>query len=149
MRADIAEDVLWKSVSHDDGRTWDGPVPTDLHGECACVVTLRDGLVMAAYRSSENAPDSAPIGLLVSLSSDSGRTWSDEVALPDPKGRRYEASHETGMPDIVEFPDGRVVIVYYSFDPNLPWAPPPHDPVWDSVAHFFKRYIAATVLERR
>jgi hypothetical protein len=141
--------VLLASRSTDDGATWSVPEPTNLHGECGCVIQDGAGRLIAAYRSSREAPGNTPVGMIVVVSEDHGRSWSPEAVLPDPKGRRHEAYHETGMPDIIVLPDGRIGIVYYSFDPNLPFCPPVNDTPWKTVLHIFKRYIALVILEEK
>ncbi|NLX07370.1 MAG: exo-alpha-sialidase [Phycisphaerae bacterium] len=138
--------VLAATRSADDGETWLDPEPTELHGECGCLVADGDRLI-AAYRSAKNAPPATPLGMIVVYSDDGGRTWTPETALPDPRGRTHESWHETGMPDIVKMPSGQIGIVYYSHDPNLPWCPPKNDPLWQQVPHFWKRYLAIAILQ--
>lgn len=141
--------TLLASRSKDDGETWSEPEPTNLHGECGCVVQDAAGRLIAAYRSHRNAPAGVPVGMIVVVSKDHGLTWSPETVLPDPKGRVHEAFHETGMPDIVLLPEGRVGVLYYSFDPNLPFVPPPNDAPWRTIPHIFKRYVALAILEEK
>jgi len=60
-----------------------------------------------------------------------------------------EAWHETGMPDIVKLPSGRIEIIYYSFDPNLPFAFPTNETIWDPLKHICKRYLVMAVFEEK
>ncbi|MBN1554371.1 MAG: exo-alpha-sialidase [Phycisphaerae bacterium] len=139
--------TLRASRSRDDGETWSDPQPTNLHGECGCVIRDSKGRLVVAYRSHRKAPADAPMGMIVVVSEDHGETWSPEAVLPDPKGRVHKDFHETGMPDIFNFPDGRIGIVYYSYDPNLPFVPPANDELWRTIPHIYKRYIALAILE--
>lgn len=143
------EAQMLASRSHDDGETWSAPEPTPLHGECGCLIRDPAGRMVAAYRSHRKAPRDVPMGLLMAVSEDNGKTWSAETPLPDPKGRRHEFSHETGMPDIVVLPDNRLGVIYYSFDPGLPYRHPVNDSAWDRVWFFWKRYLAMAVLEEK
>ena len=138
--------VWLASRSIDDGATWSAPEPTGLHGECGCLFGAPGGRLIAAYRSTRNAPPEVPVGLLMCVSEDSGRTWTPETPLPDPKGRPARASHETGMPDIVRLASGEVAVIWYSYDPDLPYGFPSNDTGWAGVGHFVKRYVAASIL---
>jgi hypothetical protein len=135
-----------QSRSVDDGKKWTISEPTELFGECGCLFSLPDGTLLAAYRRSEKAPAALPVGLHLVYSEDNGRTWTPPVVIPDPKGRKHQAWHEVGMPDIVQLTTGQIAIIYYSFDPNLPWQYPLNDQNWKSVSHFYKRYLAMAVL---
>ena len=66
--------------------------------------------------------------------------------LEDPKGRVYEETHENGGQSIVVLPDNTIYVLFYSYDPGLPFTHPLNDPKWAKLCHFWRRYIAANVL---
>ena len=45
-----------------------------------------------------------------------GSRWRYRFTLPDPNGLRYSAHHQSGEPSMCNLPDGRVMVVYYSYE---------------------------------
>ena len=48
-----------------------------------------------------------------------GSRWRYRFTLPDPNGLRYSAHHQSGEPSMCNLPDGRVMVVYYSYDESI------------------------------
>ena len=142
---------LWQARSHDRGRTWEEVRPSGLLGQCMCVHTLPSGRVVAAYRKAERLWDDDRAGLGLSWSDDNGENWQGELTLKDPKGYEYRYVHETGMPAIEDLGDNQFLVLFYSFDPDLPFDyTTEKDPEpWKDCWYWWKRYIACNVLKER
>jgi hypothetical protein len=81
---------------------------------------------MLAYRNSPqvDAPDKSlderpqtedgHYGLGIRVSYDQGRTWVNEFHLDDPQGLKYSAKLQPGYPDLVDLPDGNILVVFFS-----------------------------------
>ena len=67
------------------------------------MIRLRDGRLCLTYGYREKPHD-----IRARLSSDGGKSWSDEIAL-----RSDASTWEVGYPRSVQRPDGNVVTVYY------------------------------------
>jgi hypothetical protein len=118
--------TAWLSAcfSGDDGRSWTAlPNPADDLGvgNPASLIKLADGRMCLTY-----GVRAEPYRMCAKLSSDGGRSWSDEIVLRDDGG-----SGDLGYPRSVQRPNGKVVTVYY---------------FWDK-ATGPERYIAATIWE--
>ena len=141
------------SRSTDEGRTWSPLTGTGIDGHSPSLLMMPGGRLYLACRkvsdwAGKTAVDSGGrAGLGVWWSDDAGCTWQGELTLDDPKGYRYRFGHETGMPCLLPLPNGRIMVVFYSYDPNLPYEP--EDAVWAEVAHFYKRYIAFNILKEQ
>lgn len=72
-------------------------------GNPPSLIRLRDGRLCLTYGYREKPHD-----MRARLSSDGGRSWSDEIAL-----RSDASTWEVGYPRSVQRPDGSVVTVYY------------------------------------
>ena len=110
-------------VSDDDGQTWrffNRPTPSTggSVGNPPSLIKLKDGRLSLIYGYR-----SAPFGIRARLSSDEGRTWSEEIVLRNDAG-----CWDLGYPRSVQRPDGKIVAVYYYND-----------------APDRERYIAATI----
>jgi hypothetical protein len=111
---------LYRAVSSDDGRTWSQPTRMPLWGTSPSLHVLPEGTVLLGYRCHRDNPQHLPAAALgISVSHDSGQTWSEHLTLQDPQGRVYEHEFEVGYPAFVNLPDGRVLVVFYSYDPTL------------------------------
>jgi hypothetical protein len=128
-REGSGQDLLSGYLSQDNGRTWqrlgDPVSDTGNGGSPPALVPLQDGRLALAYvvRSDEGSR------LCIKYSSDEGRTWSAERVL-----REDGATSDAGYPQMVQRPDGQLVVVYYwnnaLQDDQEPW-----------------RYIAATIFD--
>jgi hypothetical protein len=104
-------DRRWISayLSRNDGETWeklDDPVPDAGIGNPPAMIQLQDGRICLVYGFRGE-----PYSIRARLSSDGGRTWSDDYMLRDDG-----ASRDVGYPRVVQRPDGKVVAVYYFTD---------------------------------
>jgi|GEM_PF-1056165 len=114
------------SVSNDNGASWrylSKVADTDRgeeNGSPPAMVRLRDGRLALAYGYR-----SYPIGIRARLSSDDGKTWSDEIVLRDDGG-----TWDLGYPRMMQRPDGKLVTIYYH---NTRQNPEPHivATIWD------------------
>jgi len=92
-------------LSKDNGATWErvGRPAPETGGNPPSLIQLQDKRLALIYgRRLE------PFGLRARLSSDNGRTWSDEIAL-----RQDGGSWDLGYPRSVQRKDGKIVSVYY------------------------------------
>lgn len=92
--------------SQDDGKTWtyEGkPAPDTGSGNPPCLLQLKDGRVALIYGYRR-----APFGIRARLSSDQGKSWSDEFVL-----RADGGNGDLGYVRSVQRPDGAVVSTYY------------------------------------
>ncbi len=116
--------------SEDNARTWerlDDPV-TDNVNTPAALLQLPDGRLVLAYVFRRGGGEGSSV--CVRISTDEGRSWSDEIVLRGNEG----ANTDVGYPRIVRRPDGKLVITYY----------------WNHTMHKDLpryRYIAATIWE--
>jgi hypothetical protein len=97
--------------SDDDGMHWSlvsRPVSnTGAHnGNPPFLIRLKDGRLAITYGFR-----SEPYGIRARLSSDEGKTWTDEIAL-----RSGGGTWDLGYTRTVQRPDGKLVTVYYFND---------------------------------
>jgi len=91
--------------SNDGGLTWayvTRPAP-ETGGNPPSMVRLSDGRIALTYGYRR-----APCGIRARLSSDEGRSWSDELIL-----RQDGGNFDLGYPRTVQRPDGKLVTAYY------------------------------------
>ena len=91
--------------SDDGGLTWQNagrPAP-ETGGNPPSMIRLKDGRLAMTYGYRLK-----PFGIRARLSSDQGKTWSDEIVLRDDGG-----SWDLGYPRTVQRRDGKLVSVYY------------------------------------
>ncbi len=109
-------------LSQDNGQSWkylNDPVSNLGEGNPPSLIKLRDGRLCLTY-----GVRAEPYRICAKLSSDAGRTWSDEIVLRDDG-----ATRDMGYARSVQRPDGKIVTVYYFNDAKT--------------GH--ERYIAATI----
>jgi len=119
---------LTNHISQDNGITWqqlEDPVKENLNSPGA-LIQLTDGRLVLAYAKRQNTGDGSSI--CVRISSDDGRSWSEEIVLREKEG----ANSDIGYPQIVKRSDGKLVITYY-WNHSLLEGKPPY------------RYIASTI----
>ena len=147
----VGEDtpLFFTSRSDDDGRTWSHYERAGIAGSSPCLARTPAGGLILGYRTAP-APsfDQPGFGVAVRTSEDEGETWSDETPLIDPKGRAPESELDAGYPVIVPLNDGRLLVVFYAYDPDMTWRHP--HPEWPAVADAkVQRFLAANVLAER
>lgn len=103
----------YETVSHDGGRTWDTPRPSVFRGHDSptALLRLRNGAILRAW---DNSPTNR-FPLVVSLSSDDGRTWSVPRTVTEPDIQADGSlSYDTACyPTLAEATDGTVVIAWW------------------------------------
>ena len=77
-----------------------------MRGNSNCILTAKP-----CRCNGDGASPSPRHGVRARLSSDGGRTWSEEIILRDDDG-----GTDIGYPRSVQRPDGKVVTVYYLWD---------------------------------
>jgi hypothetical protein len=114
-------------LSQDNGQTWqklDDAVEDCGIGNPPAMIQLEDGRICLIYGFRGE-----PYSIRARLSSDGGRSWSDDYVLRDDG-----ASRDIGYPRVIQRPDGKVVALYYFTDPKTGperyigatiWQPPP------------------------
>ena len=91
-----------QTESKDGGKTWSEPHPI-CFGLPSHLLKLRDGRLLMTYGHRR-----LPFGNKARLSTDNGRTWSDEMTISDDgKGG------DLGYPSTVELADGSLITVWY------------------------------------
>ena len=92
-------------ISKDDGVTWErvGRPAPETGGNPPSLVKLRDNRLALIYGRRLK-----PFGLRARISTDNGRTWSDERVL-----RQDGGSWDLGYPRSAQRKDGKMVSVYY------------------------------------
>jgi BNR repeat protein len=95
MRSNHAAN-MWESYSSDQGETW-SPLKQTSIVACACptFLNLRSGAIAFACRGS---------GTMMKVSPDGGKTWGPIISI----------TRACGMTGMIELPDGRILIVYYT-----------------------------------
>ena len=91
--------------SDDGGKTWTGPEPTPIISKHPTVTPLSDGTIVCTYPRRF----ARPYGVRARLTSDMGRTWSDEVVLAD----NFEIGDGLAFPITVELPDKTLYTVMH------------------------------------
>lgn len=106
--------------SHDNGKSWqiESANIIDNGGNPPHMIRLKDGRLALTFGWRK-----MPYGIRARLSSDGGKSWTDDIVLRDDGG-----SWDLGYPRTVQRPDGKVVTAYYFND-----------------SHQKERYIAATI----
>jgi hypothetical protein len=118
----VGQDVrqLFQSLSSDGGHTWSTPQPMALWGTSPSLHLTESGLLLLGYRNHVGNPQGlATPGVGISLSEDVGATWTQHRLLDDPQGYSYQHEFEAGYPAFLDVEGGRVLVVFYSFDPAL------------------------------
>ena len=109
-------------LSKDNGASWEfltDVAPDVGSGNPPSLIKLRDGRLAVTY-----AHRAEPYGMRGRVSEDNGRTWSDPVIFREDGG-----NWDIGYPRSVQRTDGKIVTIYYYWDPGT--GP--------------ERYIAATI----
>jgi hypothetical protein len=121
---------LTSYFSNDNGINWQqlvDPVRDNVNSPPA-LIKLPDGRLVLSYVFRRSGADNDGSSVCARISSDNGRTWSEEIVLREKEG----ANTDVGYPRIVQRPDGRLVITYYWNNSQQEGKPP-------------YRYIAATI----
>lgn len=90
------EPHMWQSRSRDNGATWTRPALLPFYGHCANLLYTRSGITLLGHRDP---------GMCIHYSLDQAKTWAGGLMI-DPCGGAYS--------QMVELPDGRVLVVYYT-----------------------------------
>jgi hypothetical protein len=112
---------LYQARSTDEGDTWSEPRLVGMCGMSPCLHWSPGGRLMLAYRrcAPEGEAGARP-GVALSWSEDGGQSWQGEVVLVDPSKYRYTAEYQAGYPAMVTLEEGNILVVFYSYNPNLP-----------------------------
>jgi hypothetical protein len=103
IRANAAR-RLYRSYSADEGQSWSPIEPTNLPGQCPCLLFLASGALLCAYRDLR--PEQP--GMSCAISIDMGQSWQ-------PLGYLYRgANYDCSYPSMVTLPDGRIYCAYYT-----------------------------------
>ena len=94
------------SAAYDASLMIDTPLTIDNAGNPPHLVKLQDGRLALTYGYRH-----APYGIRAKISSDGGKTWSDEIILRDDGD-----SWDLGYPRTIQRIDGKMVTVYYFND---------------------------------
>lgn len=123
---------LWfyRSTSDDGGVTWSSPERLEFAGTSPALYVTRGGELLLGYRVFAPSELGVVPGVRVVVSRDRGITWGDGIDLVDPKGYVWTSEYQCGYPDFAEMEDGTLVVVFYSYDPELP----------------HRRYLAANII---
>lgn len=109
LRNHQPEHHIWVTHSDDDGKTWAAPRQTALRGHPVDLIQLGDGRLLASYGVRPPIHD-RPGGIRAAFSRDNGETWEIETEV---QLRRDFINWDIGYPESHQFPDGRVLTVYY------------------------------------
>lgn len=125
---------FYRAISADNGETWSVAEQINICGMSPCLHWSPRGRLILAYRQRffEEYRDSK-YGVALSWSEDYGKTWRGQLVLKDPKGFSYTAEYQSGYPTLVNIGNNKVMVIFYSYDPNLP----------------FKRYLAANIVTEK
>ena len=111
---------MFQCLSSDGGQSWSAPQPMALWGTSPSLHLTESGLLLLGYRNHRGNPQGlVPSGVGMSLSEDFGATWTHHRLLDDPQGHSYQHEFEAGYPAFLDVEGGRVLVVFYSFDPAL------------------------------
>lgn len=109
LRNHAPENAVWITYSDDDGETWVPAWKTDMIGHPVDLIQLQDGRLMASYGVRQGI-HAFPAGIRACFSRDNGKSWDikSEIQL-----RNDFLNVDIGYPESIEFPDGKVMTVYY------------------------------------
>lgn len=103
-KAITPETTIYTCFSYDGGNTWTVPEPTGIDGTPPHVITLDDGTVLMTYSDRTD-----PRSIRATVSTDGGRTWSNDVIISD----NFFSRDDMGYPASAVLSDGTVVTVWY------------------------------------
>ena len=109
LRTQKADNSIFITYSDDDGKTWAPIRQTEMHGHPVDLIQLSDGRVMATYGIRTPLHDQ-PGGIRACFSSDNGETWNLQTEV---QIRNDFINWDLGYPESLQFPDGRILTVYY------------------------------------
>jgi predicted neuraminidase len=92
-----------QTESSDGGKTWSVPRALEVKGMPSHLLKLNDGRLLMTYGYRHS-----PFGVRVRISSDNGNTWGGALPLG-----QEAISSDLGYPSTVQFPDGRLLTVWY------------------------------------
>ncbi len=111
---------LYRSLSRDGGHTWSVPEHMALWGTSPSLHLGPSGEVILGYRNHLGNPQGlTEPGVGLSFSLDGGEHWSGHRLLEDPQGYCYGHEFEAGYPAFLNVERGKVLVVFYSYDPAL------------------------------
>jgi hypothetical protein len=95
---------LYRSYSHDGGRTWTPIEPTDLPGQSPALIALASGALLCGYR--DLTPEKP--GMACAVSPDGGSTWT-------PLGQLSSgANNDCAYPSFTRLHDGGLYCAFYT-----------------------------------
>ncbi len=104
--------------SEDNGRTWtylNDPAEDAGVGNPPAMLRMHDGRICLIYgfraTETEIQNKTATSDIRAVISSDNGRTWSEDYIL-----RSDGSGQDIGYPRLVQRPDGKIVVLYYFMD---------------------------------
>lgn len=118
---------FYRATSADGGETWSVAEQMNICGMSPCLHWSPRGRLILAYRQRSE------YGVAISWSEDYGKSWEGKLVLKDPKGFSYTAEYQSGYPTLVNIGNNKIIVIFYSYDPNLP----------------FKRYLAANIITEK
>ena len=98
------ETTIYTCFSYDGGLTWTVPEPTGIDGTPPHLLTLDDGTILMTYSDRTD-----PRSIRATVSTDGGRTWSDDGIISD----NFFSRDDMGYPASAVLSDGTVVTVWY------------------------------------
>jgi hypothetical protein len=90
--------MVW-TESRDGGHTWSEPRELGIAGDCPYLLLTSRGVLLCGIRHRDTK------STCVIYSRDQGRTWNGPVTIDNVLG---------AYPSMVELPDGRILVVYYT-----------------------------------
>ncbi|MCX5724310.1 MAG: sialidase family protein, partial [Nitrospirae bacterium] len=111
---------LHRSLSCDGGQTWSAPERMALWGTSPSLHVGPSGEIILGYRNHLGNPQGlTEPGVGLSFSLDGGDHWVGHRLLEDPQGHSYGHEFEAGYPAFLDIEGGKVLVVFYSYDPAL------------------------------
>lgn len=104
----VGDSTVYLTRSHDGGKTWEVPQPTEFCGTPPHFLRHSSGALVMAYSRRV-----APNGQRARVSYDDGKTWSEELVI-GPESPDWDH----GYPSTVELSDGSLLTVYYQKFPG-------------------------------
>lgn len=103
-----AKGDLVQSVSEDGGKTWSPYESLGFVAHAPELLKLENGVIVSSFRWLDwgTKVNREAVSMVYSL--DGGRTWSDVIEILDC------GTAECGYPGMVELPDNRILVVYYT-----------------------------------
>lgn len=114
-------EIVFQTLSDDGGQTWSDPVPTQIYGKSAELLSSKNGTLFSVYQ------DNSPEGISLLYSYNRGRIWQNETAIYSVKNHSGLVAIEMKNSQLYFLTRNKIdsvfQICHFSFQPLIPESP--------------------------